>query len=140
MIIILPPNGAEIVLFIPENINAPYIEIIYEDVPPDKPTLISPIGEYKDSNSIIRFEWQYNSSVGGTQKAFDLQWSTDQVNWNTISDETSRYFYDMPAETLPAGNIYWRVQTYNEYDEASGYSDPEVFYSIAALQDRLSCL
>lgn len=115
-----------------ENTNPPVLRIIYEDVPPDKPTLIGPIGEYKDSNSIIRFEWQYNSSVGGVQKKFDLQWSTDQVNWNTISDETSDTFYDMPAETLPAGNIYWRVQTYNEYDEASGYSDPEVFYSIAA--------
>jgi len=63
-----------------ENTNAPVLRVIYEDVPPDKPTLISPIGEYKDSNSIIRFEWQYNSSVGGTQKAFELQWSTDQVN------------------------------------------------------------
>ena len=115
-----------------ENTNAPVLRVVYEDVPPDKPTLISPIGEYKDSNSIIRFEWQYNSSVGGVQKKFDLQWSTDQVNWNTISDETSDTFYDMPAETLPSGNIYWRVRTYNEYDEASEYSDVATFYSIAA--------
>ncbi|ANW97725.1 hypothetical protein CSTERTH_01100 [Thermoclostridium stercorarium subsp. thermolacticum DSM 2910] len=125
-------DGATIAFHSRENTNPPYIEIVYEDVPPDKPTLISPIGEYKDSNSIIRFEWQYNSSVGGTQKAFDLQWSTDQVNWNTISDETSDTFYDMPAKTLPSGNIYWRVRTYNEYDEASEYSDIATFYSIAA--------
>ena len=112
--------------------NRPYIEVVYEDVPPDAPTPKSPIGIYKDSKSAIRFEWQYNSDVGGEQKAFDLQWSTDQVNWNTISDETSDTFYDMPAETLPAGNIYWRVRTYNEYDEASEYSDIATFYSIAA--------
>ena len=133
----LPPyvislDGATIAFHSRENTNPPYIEIVYEDVPPDKPTLVNPIGEYKDSNSIIRFEWQYNSSVGGTQKKFDLQWSTDQINWNTISDETSNTFYDMPAETLPAGNIYWRVRTYNEYDEASEYSDIATFYSIAA--------
>jgi len=125
-------DGATIAFHSRENTNPPYIEIVYEDVPPDKPTLVNPIGEYKDSNSIIRFEWQYNSSVGGTQKKFDLQWSTDQINWNTISDETSNTFYDMPAETLPAGNIYWRVRTYNEYDEASEYSDIATFYSIAA--------
>ena len=133
----LPPyvislDGATIAFHSRENTNPPYIEIVYEDVPPDKPTLVNPIGEYKDSNSIIRFEWQYTSSVGGTQKKFDLQWSTDQINWNTISDETSNTFYDMPAETLPAGNIYWRVRTYNEYDEASEYSDIATFYSIAA--------
>ena len=114
-----------------ENTNAPVLRVIYEDVPPDKPTLISPIGEYKDSNSIIRFEWQYNSSVGGTQKAFDLQWSTNQSDWTTVSETTGNTYYDMPA-TLPAGNIYWRVRTYNEYDEASEYSDIATFYSIAA--------
>lgn len=125
-------DGATMAFHSRENTNPPYIEIVYEDVPPDKPTLISPIGEYKDSNSIIRFEWQYNSSVGGTQKAFDLQWSVDQSDWTTISETSQNTYYDMPAETLPAGNIYWRVRTYNEYDEASEYSDIATFYSIAA--------
>ncbi|NMB00386.1 MAG: DNRLRE domain-containing protein, partial [Firmicutes bacterium] len=50
--------------------NKPYIDVVYEDVPPDKPTLIAPIGIYKDSKSVIHFEWQYNSDVGGEQKAF----------------------------------------------------------------------
>lgn len=112
--------------------NKPYIDVVYEDVPPDKPTLIAPIGIYKDSKSVIRFEWQYNSDVGGTQKAFDLQWSTDQANWTTVSLTTANNYYDMPADILPAGNIYWRVRTYNEYDEVGPYSDIQSFYAIGA--------
>ena len=115
-----------------ENTNAPYIEVVYEDVPPNAPTPTEPIGQYKDSSAIIRFEWQYNSDVGGEQKAFDLQWSSNQVSWNTVSDTTSNTYYDMPADTLPAGNIYWRVRCYNEYDEESPWSDVQVFYSIGA--------
>jgi len=112
--------------------NKPYINVVYEDVPPDKPTLIAPIGIYKDSKSVIRFEWQYNSDVGGTQKAFDLQWSIDQANWTTVSLTTANNYYDMPANTLPAGNIYWRVRTYNEYDEVGPYCDIQSFYAIGA--------
>lgn len=115
-----------------EGANPPVLRVTYEDVPPDKPTLLEPIGVYRDSASVIRFEWQYNSSVGGEQKAFDLQWSTNQSNWTTISETTENTYYDMPAETLSTGNIYWRVQTYNEYGESSGYSDAAVFYSIGA--------
>src|SRR5690606_21467956 len=125
-------NGATIAFHSRENTNPPYIEIVYEDVPPDKPTPKEPIGVYKDSFGIIRFEWQYNSDVGGEQKAFDLQWSTDQVNWTTVSQTTANNYYDMPANTLPAGNIYWRVRTYNEYDEVGPYSDIQSFYAIGA--------
>ncbi len=39
---------------------------------------------------------------------------------------------DIPEDTFPVGNIYWRVQTYNEYDKSSGYSDIAVFYSVGA--------
>lgn len=115
-----------------ETDNPPILKVIYEDVPPDKPTPITPVGIFKDSRAQIRFEWQYNSSVGGAQKKFDLQWSTNQTNWTTISLTTPNTYYDMPADTLPGGNIYWRVRTYNEYDEVSEYSDIEAFFSVGA--------
>ena len=38
----------------------------------------------------------------------------------------------MPANTFPAGNIYWRVRCYNEYDEVGPYSDIQSFYAIGA--------
>jgi hypothetical protein len=115
-----------------ETANPPILKVTYEDVPPNVPTPIEPVGVFKDSQSIIRFAWIYNSDVGGDQKAFDLQWSDDQSDWTTISETTSNTYYDMPADTFPAGNIYWRIRTYNEYDESSGYSDAAVFYSIGA--------
>lgn len=115
-----------------EGTNKPLLKVTYEDVPPSEPTLTTPISVYKDSASVIRFEWQYNSSVGGEQKKFDLQWSTNQLDWTTISETTANNYYDMPADTFPAGNIYWRVRCYNEYDESSGYSDIQSFFAIGA--------
>ena len=112
--------------------NKPYLEVTYEDVPPDAPTPKEPIGLYKDSKGIIRFEWQYVSSVGGAQKKVDLQWSTDQINWTTISQTTADNYYDMPANTLPAGNIYWRIRCYNDYDEVGPYCAAQSFYAIGA--------
>jgi hypothetical protein len=112
--------------------NKPYLEVTYEDVPPDAPTPKTPIGIYKDSSAAIRFEWNYNSTVGGTQKKFDLQWSADQLNWTTVSQTTANNYYDMATNTLPAGNVYWRVRCYNEYDEVGGYCDIQSFYAIGA--------
>jgi hypothetical protein len=112
--------------------NKPYLEIVYEDVLPNAPTPTDPIGDYKDNKAVVRFAWQYNSDVGGVQKAFDLQWSTDQINWTTVSQTISNMYYDMPADTLPAGNIYWRVRCYNEYDEVGPYCDIQSFYAIGA--------
>lgn len=110
----------------------PYLVIVYEDTPPNVPTPIRPIGDYKDGKSVICFEWEYNSDVGGTQKAFDLQWSIDQVNWTTISQTTANNYYEMPADTLPGGNVYWRVRCYNEYDEVGEYCLAQSFYAVGA--------
>lgn len=115
-----------------ENTNAPVLRVIYEDVPPNAPTPTEPIGTYKDSKSIVRFAWEYNSDVGGEQKKFDLQWSVDQSDWTTISETTQNTYYDMPADTFPAGNIYWRVRCYNEYDEVGDYCAIQSFYAIGA--------
>lgn len=115
-----------------EGANPPMLRVVYEDTPPSKPTLNEPVGTYESSSSPVRFSWNYNSSVGGEQKSFNLQWSTDQSTWTSVSQTTANSYYDMPVDTLPAGNIYWRVQTVNEHDEASEYSGIAAFYSIGA--------
>jgi hypothetical protein len=112
--------------------NPPVLIVTYEDVPPDQPTLTVPIGIFTSNNEVIRFSWNYNSSVGGVQKAFDLLWSDDGTTWTTVSQTTANNYYDMPADTLPSGNIYWKVKTYNEYDEASPESTVSTFYAIGA--------
>ncbi len=116
-----------------ETVNPPILRLVYEDVPPDKPIPKYPNGQYIDNKTIARFDWNYISSVGGDQKKFDLQYSTNNGStWTTVSQVTPNTYYDMPASTLPSGTVMWRVQTYNEYDEASGYSDVYSFYSIGA--------
>lgn len=115
-----------------ESSNPPQLIILYEDIPPSKPNIIEPVGRYIDNKTVIRLIWRYVSSVGGLQNAFDLQWSTNQTEWTTISQVTPNTYYDIPAETFPAGNIYWRVRTANEYGEFSEYSDIAAFYAIGA--------
>ncbi len=112
---------------------APYIVVEYMDMNPNPPTPIGPIGSYEDNQKDIKFEWQYNSPVGDSQAKFDLLWSSDNgLTWNTITQTTSNNYYNMPADTLPAGNILWRVRTYNEYDEVSEFSEVKAFYTIGA--------
>lgn len=115
-----------------ETANPPILVVTYEDVPPSKPTLKEPIGSFEVNTEVIRLSWNYISSVGGTQKGFNLQWSTDQSTWTTVSQTTANNYYDAPADTFSAGNIYWRVQTINEYDETSEYSEIAAFYAIGA--------
>ena len=117
-----------------ETANPPILQIIYEDVPPDKPTLNSPIGLNIDNTSVIRFNWTYNSTVGGVQKKFDFLWSTNSVSWDIISQTTANNYYDMPANTVPSGNIYWKVKTYNDYNEASVDSDVGAFFAVGVPQ------
>lgn len=112
-----------------ETANPPKLRIVYEDIPPSTPTPIDPIGSYKDRSSVIRFTWQYNSSVGGVQNKFDLLWSTNGTSWTTVSQSTANNFYDMPVNTLPTGTIQWKVKTYNEYGEYAE-SDVNVFTCI----------
>jgi len=97
---------------------------------PGKPTGLSPASEVKMNNEVIRFSWVHNNIVGDTQSKFDLQWSSNGgQTWNTITQTTSNQYYDMPANTFPAGNIVWRVRTYSADGLVSEYSDQAAFTS-----------
>lgn len=110
--------------------NKPYIELIYEDVAPLPPTLITPKSETKRNSEVIRFEWQYQSEANDTQTKFDLQWSSNRgQTWNTITQSTSNEYYDMPADTLPVGDIVWKVRTYSAEGLVGEYSDQAAFVS-----------
>jgi hypothetical protein len=114
-----------------EAANPSMLRITYDDALPDAPIPKGPIGA-RDNKSIICFEWEYSSSVGDKQSKFDLQWSVDQLTWTTITRTSVNNYYDMPANTLPAGNIYWRVRCYNPYSEVGPYCATQSFYAIGA--------
>lgn len=110
--------------------NKPYIELVYEDVEPLPPTLISPKSEVRRNDEVIRFEWQYQSEANDNQTKFDLQWSSNGgQTWNIITQTTSNQYYDMPANTLPVGDIVWRVRTYSQEGLVGEYSDQAAFAS-----------
>lgn len=114
--------------------NPPVIRVTYHDTVSEKPTIIEPVGLYVKNTQITQFKWQYNNSSGGIQNKFDLKWSTNGTTWTIVSQVTANNYYDMPANTLPTGNIYWKVITYNNLNEASPESDIGTFYAVGAPQ------
>ena len=104
--------------------NKPYIEVIYDDLPPLKPSGLSPNGGTINPRDAIRFSWTHKSQEQGTQKSFTLEYSTN--NWSTkttITETTSNEYYDFAASTFPSsGTLVWRVKTVDANDEESEFA------------------
>ncbi|WP_454053853.1 hypothetical protein [Clostridium sp. Marseille-Q7071] len=82
------------------------------------------------NTEVIRFTWQYNTSVSDTQSGFELQWQDKSGSWKAVSQTTANNYYDMPKNTFPSGNISWRVRTKNQYGEYSSFSSTLSFTAI----------
>lgn len=104
--------------------NRPYIEVIYDDLPPLPPSGLFPKGGTINPRDPITFSWTHNSQEGGIQKGFVLEYSTD--NWTTkttISQTTSNEYYEFAALTFPTtGTLLWRVKTIDENNEESEFA------------------
>ena len=86
---------------------------------------ISPINAYVDRNQPNVFSWQHIISTDTPPTKSELQYSTDQSQWLPLTTVTgSATQTTIPADTLPLGNLYWRVRTYNTDGEAGSWSDP----------------
>lgn len=86
---------------------------------------VSPSGQILDSRAPILFTWEHVISTGTEQTGFDLQTSTDGVQWVTLASETTnRNTYLASANTFLAGKLYWRVRTYNSDGVAGEWSAP----------------
>ncbi|WP_315122344.1 DNRLRE domain-containing protein [uncultured Clostridium sp.] len=109
----------------------PYLVVRYEDVPPNRPDRLYPNGQYVSKDTQVRLSWNFSMNVAGDQKAYKLQYSVNGgATWTTAEKTTNRQYHDIPIGTFPAGTIMWKVQTFNEYDEASPWSDTAVFYTV----------
>lgn len=94
-------------------------------------TAVSPV------NTVIYgeadFDWNYSTETGAAQYAYDLQLSYD--GGGTWTDKKSHV---VTAETnthvteVNAGNVLWRVRSYNQDDIASDWSNSLAFISNAA--------
>jgi hypothetical protein len=100
--------------------------------PPAVPTQLSPSnGDIKDRNGVIRFSWKHNDD--GAQAGFRIGWRLKgTTSWTYIPNSTTfmnttNQYYDMPAGTLPFGDIEWLVQTKDQFNLQSEYNSPVVF-------------
>lgn len=87
------------------------------DAAPGIPTIISPQSKYLDGATAITLTWQHNVSTGSAQHAYDLQYK-QTGDWTSIVSHTvsSAQSYTVAANFFTAGQMYWRVRTYNTDD------------------------
>lgn len=75
---------------------------------------LQPKNSVVDGSSETIFAWEHIIETGTDQTKFDLQTSPDNSVWTTIFSETTpETSVTVPADTLSAGDLYWRVRTYN---------------------------
>ena len=104
--------------------------IIYADIMPTA-TPIRPNKEYVAVDEQIEFEWSHSVDSGTDQTQADLQYSLNGGAWDTLAvvvgdSQTTT----IPADTLPAGNLRWRVRTYNSDGVYGEWSDPVAFVGV----------
>lgn len=86
-------------------------------------SLISPVSGFLNSEDSITFIWDHIISTGTAQTGFDLQTSTDGVEFTTLfSGNSAAENITFPANTFDAGKLYWRVRTYNTDDNPGEWS------------------
>lgn len=88
--------------------------------------LVSPVSTFIDGSVVNRFTWDHIIATGTAQSKYDLQCSTnDGASWTNIASavESENQYCDVPADTLPAGTVLWRVRTYNADGVEGAWSD-----------------
>lgn len=82
----------------------------------------APRSTTKEGSETIQFAWSV-TGTWGTQTKAELQYSTDNINWNalaTVNGDAATT--TIPAKTFPPGTIYWRVRVYSSYSIWSNWS------------------
>lgn len=97
-------------------------------------TAVSPVDSTVDGAKPAVFTWAHIISTGTRPTGFEIETSSDKAAWsqlvlNTESDATS---YAVPADSLSAGTLYWRVRTYNSDGAAGLWSDAAEITVIAS--------
>lgn len=90
------------------------------------PETVSPRDVMVDGAEPVRFRWNHVIETGSPQSGYELQYSGDDgVSWAALSSgDTSDTWVDIPPDTLPAGQLMWRVRTCNTDGAAGSWSEP----------------
>ena len=93
-----------------------------KDAIPGQPTIVSPQAKYLIGSDPTTLSWQHNIATGSAQHAYDLQYkqagSWTDIVVNEVSADQS---YTVPEGFFSAGQMYWRVRTYNTDDVAGDW-------------------
>lgn len=85
----------------------------------------SPVNEYIDGSKPVTFAWTRSISTGSAANGADFQISTDNgISWQDLGHADGSDSFLAAANTLPAGNVLWRVRGYNSDGVAGPWSDP----------------
>lgn len=96
---------------------------------PSAPTLLSPSGGVAvDRTDVVRLAWQHNDPDADQQSKFDLLWSSNAgASWATVTQSTTNQYKDFSADMFPAGQIIWKIRTYDQQDLSGPYSTQATF-------------
>lgn len=95
---------------------------------------VSPDDSYEDGSEPITFAWTASNSAGTQPSGADLQYSTDGgTTWTDMASVTgSARIYSAAANSLPSGQLSWRVRAINSESVAGAWSDPLSFINVSA--------
>jgi hypothetical protein len=99
---------------------------IKHNIAPSTPTNLAPGGSTIDRSIVQRLSWKHNDAE--QQSKAVVEWKLQNaVNWNTINVDSLNQYVDMSSGLFPAGEIVWRVKTYDQGGLESPYSDIAIF-------------
>lgn len=85
----------------------------------------SPVNEYIDGSKEVVLSWTRSISTGTPANGADFQVSSDGgIIWRDLGTVTNGSPYHAAPNTLPAGNVLWRVRGYNADGVAGPWSEP----------------
>lgn len=95
---------------------------------------VSPENTVVDGSFPVEFKWEHIIDTGSDQSKYELEYSQDNgLKWIPLqSESTKNTFATIPANTLPAGSLLWKVRTYNSDGVAGSWSQPVQFVVRAA--------
>lgn len=94
----------------------------------------SPSGTIEDGSAPITFAWSSSNSVGSVPGGAELQYRVSGGStWMDFGSVTgSARSFTAPADTLPGGQIEWRVRTLTTAGSAGSWSSSRSFVCVAA--------
>lgn len=114
-------------------VKASHWERVEVKEPIPSTTLIRPKNTIVDAAATTRFEWAHIIETGTKQSKFEMQISSNGSVWAAFrADTTPDTFTDVAPGVLQAGELHWKVRTYNTDGVPGDWSEPAHCIVIAA--------